>query len=231
VMTVGERQGSMTQAWSVDESSVSTMQRANTSGTGSASVTVHGTGLGLVVFTAMGQIGKTGCEGTEWELETSVQCMTGNGSRGTRRALVTVGERSGSMSQAFSFDMGIVSAVSHSNVAGTGSASVTVHGAGLGVATFTAMGRGGQTGCEGTEWESETSIRCMMGHGAHASRRLLITVGERSGSMSQAFSADVGSLSAVSPSNVARTGSASVMVHGAGLGVAAFTGTCCTCFT
>ena len=69
------------------------------------------------------------------------------------------------------------------NSAGTGSASVTVHGAGLGLVMLTAMGRSGHTGCEGTEWESETSVRCLMGHGARGTRRVAMTAGERSGSM------------------------------------------------
>ena len=33
----------------------------------------------------------------------------------------------------------------------------------LGLVAYTAMGREGQTGCEGTEWESETSVRCLVG--------------------------------------------------------------------
>ena len=43
------------------------------------------------------------------------------------------------------------------NRGGTGSASVTVRGAGLGLVAYTSMVRSGATGCEGTEWESETS--------------------------------------------------------------------------
>ena len=58
---------------------MSVMRRQNRAGTGSASVTVHGAGLGLVAFTALGRVGQTGCEGTEWESETSVRCLVGQG--------------------------------------------------------------------------------------------------------------------------------------------------------
>ena len=82
----------MSEGFSFDLTRASTMRRTNSGGTGSASVTVHGSSLGLVAFTALGRVGQTGCEGTEWESETSVRCLVGHGSRGTRRAVMTAGE-------------------------------------------------------------------------------------------------------------------------------------------
>ena len=164
-MTAGEVRGSMSGAMSVDTGSVSMSRAVNGAGTGSASVTVHGAGLGMAAVTALGRIGQTGCEGTEWESETSVRCMIGQGSPGTWRVVMTAGERGGSMSEGYSVDVGSMSTLHRDNRAGTGSASVTVHGASLGLISFTVLGRAGQTGCEGTEWESETSLRCMVGHG------------------------------------------------------------------
>ena len=80
--------------------------------------------------------------------------------------------------------------------------------------TYTGIGRTGETGCEGTEWESETSVRCMVGHGARGTRRVAMTAGERAGSMSEAYSVDLGSISTLHRNNGARTRSASVTVHG-----------------
>ena len=133
-------------------------------------MTVHGAGLGLLAYTAMGREGHTGCEGTEWESETSVRCLMGHGARGTRRVAMTAGERSGSMSEGYSVDGGSMSVMRRENRAGTGSASVTVQGSGLGLVAYTGMVRSGETGCEGTEWESETSVRCLVGHGAGGTR-------------------------------------------------------------
>merc|ERR1719183_1996284 len=162
----------MSEAYSMDEGSMSTLHRDNRAGTGSASVTVHGASLGLVASTALGRTGQTGCEGTEWESETSVRCMVTHGVQGTRRVAMTAGERGGSMSEAYSVDEGSMSTLHRDNRAGTGSASVTVHGASLGLVVSTALGRSGQTGCEGTEWESETSVRCMVTHGGQGTRRM-----------------------------------------------------------
>jgi hypothetical protein len=223
VMTAGERGGSMSEGYSVEAASMSVMRRGNHGGTGSASMTVHGSSLGLVALTALGRMGQTGCEGTGWESETSVRCLVGQGIRGTRRVVMTAGERTGSGSAMYSVDVGSMSVTRGSNLAGLGSASVTVHGAGLGLGALTALGRMGQTGCEGTEWESETSVQCRMAQGARGTRRVVMTAGERTGSGSAMYCVDVGSMSVTRGSNLAGTGSASVTVLGAGLGLVALT--------
>ena len=144
-------------------------------------MTVHGASLGLVAFTAMGRVGQTGCEGTRWESETSVRCLVGQGARGTRRVTMTAGERGGSMSEGYSVEAASMSVMRRGNRGDTGSASVTVHGSSLGLIALTALGRIGQTGCEGTGWESETSVRCLVGQGIRGTRRVAMTAGERVG--------------------------------------------------
>jgi hypothetical protein len=223
VMTAGNGAGSLSHAWSVESAAFSHSRKENRPGTGSASVTVHGAGLGLVAYTSMGREGQTGCEGTEWESETSVRCMGGHWKSSTRRVVMTAGLRGSSVSQVWSVDKAMISTVRLKNRAGTGSASLTVHAASLGLVAYTSMGRGGQTGCEGTEWESETSVRCMVGQGHAGTRRVVMTAGERTGSISQSLSFDSGFLNQARRSNRAGTGSASVTVHGAGLGLAAYT--------
>ena len=66
------------------------------------------------------------------------------------------------MTQGWSADVGGLSVMRRQNRAGTGSASVTVHGASMGLVAYTGRAREGHTGCEATEWESETSVRCMV---------------------------------------------------------------------
>ena len=183
VMTAGERGGTESIGVSMDAVAMSMTRRSNSAARGSASVTVQGAGLGLVAITAMARGGQTGCEGTEWESETSVRCMLAQGARGSRRIVMTVGEQGGSRSAVYSMDTGAMSLIQAYNRAATGSALVTVHGTGLGRTSLTAMGRSGQTGCEGTEWESETSMRCLMGRGAQGTSRMVMTVGERQGSL------------------------------------------------
>ena len=104
------------------------------------------------------------------------------------------------------------------NNPGTGSASVTMHGSSLGLEACTMMMRSDQTVCEGTEWESETSVRCMVGHGPLGTRHVVMTVGERVGTASMQMSLDASSISIVWQVNMAGTESTSVTVIGAGFG-------------
>ncbi len=185
-MTVGKQEGSVTQVFSEDVPGLSVMRRQNHAGTGSASVTVHEANMGLVTYTGRARNGKTGCEATEWESEASVRCLVKNRARGTRRLSMTVGKQEGSVTQGWSVDVPGLSVMRRQNHAGTGSASVTVHGASMGLATYTGQARNGQTGCEATEWESETSVRCLVTHRARGTRRVVMTAGdERGGSVTQ----------------------------------------------
>jgi hypothetical protein len=57
VVTAGSRAGSMSQAWSVDRDAISSAAHLQSSRDGSASVTVHGAGLGLVRHSVRGERG------------------------------------------------------------------------------------------------------------------------------------------------------------------------------
>jgi hypothetical protein len=168
----------MSQAWSVDRDAISLLRISNRAGTGSASVTVHGAGLGLVRTPVRGRAGHTGCEGTEWESETSVRCLASLWGVWHPSSGDDAGITGGSRSQAWSVDRDAISLTSSSNRAGTGAASVTVHGTGLSLTGLTSRVRLSWTGCEATDWGSETSVRCRVGHGAQGTRRLVMTVGQ-----------------------------------------------------
>ena len=175
--------------------------------------------MGRKTYTAMTRKGQTGCEGTEWESETSVRCLVGQGGGGTRRVVMTAGERSGSMSEGYSVDEGRMSVMGGRNRAGTGSGSVTVQGAGVGLVGMTAMVRAGQTGCEGTEWESDTSVRCLAEHGQRGTRRIFVTAGVQVITFTESFSFDSPSLSLMFPTNNPTTGKISATVRGSSIGI------------
>ena len=67
-----------------------------------------------------------------------------------------------------------VSRVWVSNRVGTGSVSMTVHGTRIVVVMYTGRSRDDHTRCESTEWSSETSVRCLLGHGAGSTRRSVL---------------------------------------------------------
>ncbi len=200
VMTAGGRGASATLGWSVDAGSVSRVRASNRAGTGSASMTVHGASMGSLTYSGRDRYGKTGCETTEWASETSVRCLLGHGAGGTRLYVMTVGQRIGCVSKGWSVDTMTVSRARRGNRAGTGSASMTMHGSSMGIVRCTVRGRLGHTGCEGTDWQSETSVRCQVGHGAAGTRRVVMTAGGRGASATCGYSIDRVSLSRFSNS-------------------------------
>jgi len=186
-------------------------------------MTVHGASIGKTAYTGRGREGHTGCEATEWVSDTSVRCKLGQGVQGSRRAVVTAGEGSGSLTGAWSTDVPGLSVMQGSNRAGTGSASLTVYGSGLGLNMLTVKVHEGHTGCEGTEWSSGTSVRCMVGHGALGNSRFVATAGILPQSRSSACSIDWALLSSTHTSNLPKTGSVILRVHGLGFGQVALT--------
>jgi len=156
-ITAGIRGGSGSHVISMDVAEMNYVFHRNKASTGSLLVTVHGAGLLSLAYTLMARVGFTGCELTEWNSETSLIAIVGHSVRSTRGVSLTVGHNVASISHMMSFDAGSISGIYITNRAGTGSAFVIIHGAGLGLDSYTALIRAGQTACEGTEWESETS--------------------------------------------------------------------------
>ena len=79
-----------------------------------------------------------------------------------------------------------------------------------------------------TEWESETSVRCLVGRGIQGTRRMVVTAGEREGTGSAMYSTDVGSLSACprAAKRVLQVCEGTLCYPGDRLGTRVFT--CCT---
>ena len=79
-------------------------------------------------------MGKTGAEGTEWVSDTTVVCKVAGGVEGSLMVVMSVGERSGSTTEASSYDVGTGSSWRVGNEATTGGASVSVVGSSFGSA-------------------------------------------------------------------------------------------------
>ena len=149
----GRQVGTITQAWSVDLSEMSGMMNMNLGIKVPFAMTMYSASMAMAGYTEKAREGSTGCEGTEWESETSMKCLILPRNRaGSRRIVMTAGERGGTGSIGVSMDAVGISMTRRSNSAGSGSASVTVHGAGLGFAAFAAMIRGHQVGVRDVEW-------------------------------------------------------------------------------
>jgi len=223
-VTAGGRLSYLTQAWSTDVPGLSAMQGMNRQATGLASVTVHGASMGKMAYICRAREGHTGCEATEWVSDTSIKCQVGQGVQGSRRAVVTAGGQSGSVTHTWSTDVPGSSAIQIVNRDPLGSTWVTVHGAGMGIIAYTGRAREGHSGCEATEWASETSVRCLVTHTGRRTQCVVVTAGMHEGSMMQAWSLDLASISLVRWINRAGIGSLMLTVHGASMGQVTYTG-------
>ena len=148
-------------------------------------------------YTEKMRIGVSSCEVTSWVSDTSVRCQPVAALRGSHRVVMTVGSTIGSMTEAVSADVAVVSTLMKSNAAGTGSSSITVQGVGFGLVGYSSQVRQGSTGCEATGWESETSVRCHVSVGMRGTRRVMMTAGEQGGSITEAWSMDRSEMSVV----------------------------------
>eukprot|EP00961_Rhodomonas_salina_P266372 3600853-Rhodomonas_salina.1 len=91
------------------------------------------------------------------------------------------------MTSVLSYDVG---AVRSSNVEDRDGGRVGLSGSSLGHVSSTAGVRGGGTVCEGTDWVSDTLVRCAIAVGEKASLGIAVTSGSFPGSMSEAVSYD-----------------------------------------
>ena len=155
------------------------------------------------------RVGRSACEQSVWGSDSAVMCLVGRGVMRSHVVAVSVGVRVGSLSVAMSLDEGSVSVGRRGNVVSSGSLSVSVWGSDLGLGVYSLGVRVGSTSCERSGWESDTSARCLAGSGVMGSLRTAVSVVGQVGSLSVAYSADVGALSAVLRMNVGATGSMS----------------------
>ncbi|EKX32939.1 hypothetical protein GUITHDRAFT_120857, partial [Guillardia theta CCMP2712] len=162
------------------------MYRSNAAASGSASISVGGAGYGFTAYSLQGRSGLSACEASTWLSDTALSCLESSGPGGSQRVSVTVDERVSSVTDAYSADRTRVSSVLRSNVPSTGSLSVTLVGAGAGLAGYSPIARAAPTASEVTAWLSDTSLRSMAVESVGGSRTLLITASLQAGSATAA---------------------------------------------
>ena len=222
-LTLGARVGSGTNAYSGGSGMVSVAKRANTPVTGTVVVSVTGSNMKAVGLSGGGRAWQSGFEVSTWVSDSCVRAQAGSAVGRSQRMSVTTGTRVGSVTRGFSSDRAAGSAVRRSNVATTGSLMLSLQGTRLGAFDTSWAARLSRSSCERSVWDSDTSVRVRTGDSVQGSRRVVLTSGRVVGSMSRGVSAEKGRMSLVTACNAGSTGSASMTVHGAGLGRGSFT--------
>jgi len=223
MLTLGELTNSITFAYSVDLSRISSSHCANTASTGSHSITVNGWGFGLRDHSGVFTIKHTASETTKWMSDSTVRSLVASSLSNTRRISMTTGVRVSTWSDVFSYDyhMGMHSEVLRSNHPSTGSTTITLLGTGFGLVLGTVTARIGNSRAEATAWYSSSGVMVRMSQGIAGTRRVALTSGSTVGTMTAGISFDIGNINVhLTPElrNHAATGSILLTVAGSGFG-------------
>ncbi|KAJ1475837.1 hypothetical protein T484DRAFT_1827001 [Baffinella frigidus] len=225
-ITAGVRVGTMTAVLSYNSPALSgggnaTFGRNNSPSTGSVSMTVVGSSLGLLDYTGAWRVGSTACEASEWESDSSMRCLSSGGVFGTLRVAVTAGVGVGSVTEGLSYDVPMLEGGSKKgNMPSTGSVSMTVVGSGMGHSDYTGASRVGATACEASGWESDSSMCCLSSGGVFGTLSVAVTAGNRAGSVTEGLSYESVTVNSVEGVNLATDMSSNVTLMGSGLGEA-----------
>jgi hypothetical protein len=217
-LTVGIRAGSETASMSIDIGMASTFRRTNRGSTGSASVTVLGSNMGLTSFSSALALRSTSTERTFWESDTATRCAAGAGRAQSAQVTFSAGLRVGTATEVWTLDSGTVSSAKSSNRAVTGSSSITVYGLDLALFSSSVANSVGDSAFEASEWVADTSVRSRTAAGIRGSRNVVLTAVVQLGSLSVGISLDTASLASVYGANMAKTAPMTVTVSGSDLG-------------
>ena len=150
-----------------------------------------------------------------WASETTVSCQTPAGVRTSKRVVVTSGERTSTITEVLSYDIHYVTAATRTNIAATGSTSVTISGVSYGHLGRSMAARLGDTAMEETIWVSDTSINSKSGVGARGTLRMVVTAGSHAATLTEAVSYEHALiLSSVKTKNYPLEGGTSMTVFG-----------------
>ena len=151
--------------------------------------------------------------------ETAVICLQSRSLFASRRVALTSSELTNTLTFGISVDGAQLSVVAMLNIAGAAPKSITIFSATIGAHTATEMVRVGQTGCERSEWMSETAVMCLPSHSISGTRRVSVTSGVMAGSVTGMVSADIGFVMHSRLGNLVSHGSEVVSVVGFGFGL------------
>ena len=153
-------------------------------------VSLSGSLFGAQDFSARLRVGVTASEASTWLSHSSLACKISAGLSKTESTVVTILSRlvSDPVTASISYNSGCISMMLRKNSPSTGSASVTLYGSNIGLASYSHAEVTGHTAAERTTWISDTATSSNVAHGIQRSLFNVLTLGSHSGSISNTFS-------------------------------------------
>eukprot|EP00960_Hanusia_phi_P060184 764428-Hanusia_phi.AAC.1 len=193
----------------------------NSPGSGSVSLTIAGLNFGTTDPTPSERIDGSACESSQWVSDSTVRCKVSEGIDGTMYLSVTIDlSISWTVSEMLSYDIPSESISLGRNRPGTGSTSISISGSNFGQFSASSSQRIGITAQQTTSWTSQTSIKSLSASGIFSTLAMMLTVGERVGTVTQIVSYDLPTLHGNSAftTNTASTGSYLLNIIGSNFG-------------
>jgi hypothetical protein len=187
-------EGTLSEAFSVDVLALRVMaQNCKREGQGAGVVLMRVEAIDrqMVLVSAASRVGSTSCASTAWSNDTSVVSLSAAGGGHSWSVSLTAGVRAWSLSQALSFDAGVVSSVRTHNTlvhASSRGFAMSVSVAWMDEVDRSGGGRLGASACESSSWQSKTALTCLVPSGkAERGVQAVVTVAQMVGSISKAF--------------------------------------------
>jgi hypothetical protein len=181
--------------------------KSNLPSTGSVSISVIGTNLGLENSCPKTRFGGTHCEASDWNADSMVVCKVPAGVETYKVLAVTLPappvHRTVSKLRSFSYDQPYLRVLdlSITNVPAVASIMIRIIGGNLGTIGYTPGARPGLTASAIVMWISDSSIYCKVEAGVAVDWNLELSVGRQSGCLSHGFTYDLPAVSSVSVEN------------------------------
>ncbi len=190
-VTSGVMVGTVTEAVSYDAPSVHVIDVAVAKTVGTDSLTMTGSQFGMTDYSLQFRIGHTACEATNWKSETSVGVKISAGIGATHRVTITAGVVVGTLTEAVSYKIPVLSSTSQTNFVSIGLQVLHISGTHFGQDTYSQADRMGNTAAESSLWVSDTSVLLKVARGYAHGHSLTLTAGIRVGTLSKAASYDI----------------------------------------
>jgi hypothetical protein len=167
------------------------------------SITIVAQEMFQPITAVAGRAGYTACVTTTWESETTLLCNPGKGVPSilppNYALAITVDQTETSTDLLWSYDSHVVTAAAPANhAAGPASVSISVHGSNFGTFDLSGQARF-STGCETTNWASDTVLVGRRGQGYGREHHVAVTIGGVERSMTAGVSYDVADVTGTFP--------------------------------
>eukprot|EP00961_Rhodomonas_salina_P253987 3432565-Rhodomonas_salina.1 len=188
-LTVGATLDSMTEGFSFDTVSISSVVTINLGLQMRPAATVAGYGFGSVGHSLTTHLAHSACEVSSWTSSTSLTCNPAGGVAATARIAVSVGVLVASASEITSYDLLSLSGVlSVANCLSSGASPISLVGQRFGIVQHSAKAGVGLSGCEATSWFSDTSIVGQLSRGLGGTLRMILTTSVVANTLTEAAS-------------------------------------------